>query len=376
METDKNKLSNENIAIPLDNEIIYSRENLQSQNQNQIKIDTNPINGHQHQINFTNYPMGSNLIAQLMSTKYVRIYPDTAFACVTGCSKLVFHINTVIGRDDKERKNEIEKPLFFAEERTHCDFFCFSCCVPYEFTFEFYDSNNVKELFSISQITKLNTEVSECCKNSYIILAPIYNYKIITQNEKSNISRYDTRSFYRTYDYMGQSYYKIGEPYIPPEEEDCCCCCCCFKRSKDSCCKCNKECFKSCCCCCACCCEDSKGANTKCCDCKNCKNCCCCCCCCCGSEGVNEKEIIIDKRIYIDIFNMQDQMVGKFAKLYDSGCCCCVKGEFFYEVYFPPDANDILRLELIAQILFFVKFKMNLFGVLPGSRAGIEQWIN
>ena len=73
---------------------------------------------------------------------------------------------------------------------------------------------------------------------------------------------------------------------------------------------------------------------------------------------------------------MQDQMVGKFAKLNESGCCCCVKGEYFYEVYFPPDANDILRLELIAQILFFVKFGMNLFGVLPGSRAGIEQWIN
>ena len=163
------------------------------------------------------------------------------------------------------------------------------------------------------------------------MLPPIDNYKANDTNNKSNISRYDTRSFYRTYDYMGQSYYKIGKPYVPPETScsiDCCCCCK-RKKKKDGFCDCH-----------------------------------------CGSCD----DEITDKRIYIDIFNMQDQMVGKFAMYVDPGSCCCSKSEFFYEVYFPPDANELLRLALIAQILFFVKLNDFYFGSLPGSSDGIEQY--
>ena len=365
METEK-QIFSQNSNISKVNEILYSRKH--GQNQNQINIITNPINQDQNQINFINYPIGNDINSRLMNTKYVRIYPDT------GCSKNIFTINTVSGRDDKERKNENEQPLYIAEERTHCDILCFGCCAPYEITFELYDiTNNAKELFSISKITQKRTEISECCKPTYFILPPVYNYKVNNQNDQSNISRYDTRSFYRTYDYMGQNRYKIGEPYVPPEsncyQDSCCCCCCrCIASCFGGCCKCDD------------CCTQSEKKETKCCDCKNCcGGCCCricCCCCCCCDDKSEDKEYIIDKRIYIDIFNMQDQMVGKFAKLYEPGCCCCVKREFFYEVYFPPDANELLRLALIAQILYFVKFKQKLFGVLPGSRDGIEQWIN
>ena len=333
METEK-QISSQNRNIQNENETLYSRK--QGQNQKQININTNAINQGQNQINFINYPIGNDINSRLMNTKYVRIYPNTAFACVTGCKKNIFTINAVSGRDDKERKNENEQPLFIAEERTHCDILCFGWCAPYEFTFELYDiTNNSKELFSISTITQIPTEISECCccGPTYFKLPPVYNYKVNNKNDQSDISRYDTRSFYRTYDYMGQNHYKIGKPYVPPESScylDCWCCCCC----RDCKCGCSCKCY----------CED--------------------------------KEYIIDKRIYIDIFNMQDQMVGKFALLNEPGCCCCVKREFFYEVYFPPDANELLRLALIAQILYFVLFKEKQFGVLPGSRDGIEQWIN
>lgn len=264
---------------------LFSREQRLNRNQGKMNIIQNPSS--QNQMVISNYSMGNNQISRLMNTKYVRIYINKAFACVTGCNKLVFNINSVIGRDDKERKNETEEQLFFAEERTHCDILCFGCCAPYEITFEFYDiTNNNKELFSISQITQLATKISECCEDTYYTLPPIYNYKANDTNNRSNISRYDTRSIYRTYDYMGQSYYKIGKPYIPIET-NCCCCCSCKKKEKDKCCDCN------------------------------------CCCCCCSCEEIT------DKRIYIDIFNMQDQKVGKFAIYYESGCCCCTKRDFF-----------------------------------------------
>ena len=50
--------------------------------------------------------------------------------------------------------------------------------------------------------------------------------------------------------------------------------------------------------------------------------------------------------------------------------------QFFYEVYFPPDADELTRLALIDQILFFVKFGTNYFGILPGSRDNLDQFIN
>ena len=100
-----------------------------------------------------------------------------------------------------------------------------------------------------------------------------------------------------------------------------------------------------------------------------------CCTCNCNCKDMEVEE---DKRRYIDIFNMQDQPVGKFVHLFEKGVCC-VKDKNFYEIYFPPDANEMIRLALIGQILYFVKFKgigMIAFASLPGSRDNIEQFMS
>jgi hypothetical protein len=73
---------------------------------------------------------------------------------------------------------------------------------------------------------------------------------------------------------------------------------------------------------------------------------------------------------------MSDQIVGKFAEYFDeSGCCCCETSKLFYEIYFPPDANEMVRLTLIGQIIFFVKLGITgTFGILPGNRNGVERF--
>lgn len=296
-----------------------------------------------------------NLSSRLMNTKIVRIHIGTKCACVQGCRKMFFEINTISRRDDKDRRNENETPLFYAEEKLNC-----FLCQDFKTTFEFFDAMT-NELFSLSQIRDPPIKKDECCKDKYIILPSVYNFKVNNISDISIINRYDSRSFYRTYDYLGQSLYKIGEPFIEIET---------------SCSECFCNCILSlpCCCCCDCKCDNKKS---NCCDCSKLSDCCCCCCCCCCSDCYTDvKEIDTDKRIYIDIFNMIDQSVGKFAKYVNKTNVCCSEIELFYEVYFPPDSNELIRLALIAQILFFIKFHQNYFGVLPGSRNNLEQFIN
>lgn len=72
---------------------------------------------------------------------------------------------------------------------------------------------------------------------------------------------------------------------------------------------------------------------------------------------------------------MADQNVGKFVKYINILGFCCPQIEMFYEIYFPPDANEQIRLALIGQILFFIKLNKNIFGYLPGSNYNIEQFI-
>lgn len=151
METEKkifstNDNNNDNNNNQIENEVLYSRNIPQNQNViNSIGID-------------------NNLSARLMNTKIVRIRPGTACACVTGCKKLIYNINTISRRDDQNRNNENEQLLFFVEEKTYCNILCFGCCVPYGYTFEFFKIlNGVKELFSVSQITQKPNEISSCC---------------------------------------------------------------------------------------------------------------------------------------------------------------------------------------------------------------------
>ena len=83
--------------------------------------------------------------------------------------------------------------------------------------------------------------------------------------------------------------------------------------------------------------------------------------------------VIDDKRTYIDIFNMSDQSVKKFAEDFDqTGCCCYINNTLFYEIYFPPDVNEMVRLALMGQIIFFIKLRITgCFGILPGNPNNI-----
>ena len=334
MQTDKLTLAENNNNIMMGNQVVNSQMNLDSKSNENMPM---PI------------PMDGAITSRLLNTKIVRIYQGTACACVNGCKKLVFNVNTISRRDDQDRRNENELPLFYVEEEVVCQFLCIDCN-PSSITFSFHDANT-NALYSKSTIPQLPTKIDSCCDDTYYILKDIDNYKMSATFDKSNIRRYDTRSVYRTYDYMGQSYYKIGQPYIPKEISCCRSCLNCI------------TCIPCCCCFSLCLCDDEK---------KGC-DCCCCCCCCCGDTV----QVYDDKRLYIDIYNMNDVPVGKFAHYYEKGCCCCKSPEDFYEVYFPPDSNEMLRLALIAQIIFLVQTRrLHYFTLLPGSHDNLDQFIN
>ena len=71
---------------------------------------------------------------------------------------------------------------------------------------------------------------------------------------------------------------------------------------------------------------------------------------------------------------MNNESVGKFAYYYDRIRSCCSDPEIntFYEIYFPPDANELLKLALIGQMIFFIHFKTSMFGILPGSSENLN----
>jgi len=306
------------------------------ENKKTILTDENQLSERNKSIEI--FPPNHGLSGRLMNAKIVRIHPGTMCACVKNYSKLIFSINTISKIDNIEPANENETPLFYVEEDLPCSFCCFGdCCSTFSIKFNIFDANT-KELFSQSSITSLDSIIDECCKDNYIVFAPINNTKFST-GEISTIKRHDSRSLYRTYEISEQSYYKIGNPYVEVETpccEECSCYCFC---SKIPCVKCIMS-------CCICSCQDVKVED--------------------------------DKRRYINIFNMQDQPVGKFAFLFEKGLCC-QKDKNFYEIYFPPDANEMLRLALIGQIIFFIKLKnigMEAFASLPGSNDNIEQFMS
>ena len=74
---------------------------------------------------------------------------------------------------------------------------------------------------------------------------------------------------------------------------------------------------------------------------------------------------------------MDNRSVGKYVKYYGvTGCYSCRKETLFYEIYFPPDANDLLRLAiLVGQMIFFIHNNKNYYGILPGSKDNLNQFI-
>ena len=75
------------------------------------------------------------------------------------------------------------------------------------------------------------------------------------------------------------------------------------------------------------------------------------------------------ERSYIDIFNMSDQLEGKFAYCNEKNKPCA---KTFFEIYFPPEANELIRISLISQCIFLFKtssFQREMFfAYLPGTK--------
>jgi len=255
--------------------------------------------------------------SKLINTRMVRI----RFAVKCDCplfnySEPYYQINTISRIDDLNPQNENELSLLDAEVHV-------PLCCPEPSKFNYTDPQT-KQPFATSQCATFDRKAG-CLWDRYTIFSDIVHTKLSEPNNISTIKCYDSRSFYRTFEYNGNTFYRIGEPYV---ESGCCqnCCCCC------------------------CCCDCKEVQTTK-------KEGCCNCC----------KAPLAIKRTFVDIFNMSNQCVGKFVRFYDEyGCCCCEKKTLFYEVYFPADANEMLKLALIGQLLFLIQFGPHIFGVLPG----------
>ena len=185
-----------------------------------------------------------DVFSKLMSTKMVRILLNSKYACVTGYKKQFYVVNAISRIDDNNPENENELPLFEIEENTSC---CLCiCCEPDGVKFDVFDALT-KQIISVIQ-TRQNTgsvqEYCGCCGENYDVFPPTYNYKCINPSDISIVKRYDSRSFYRTFEYFGRSYYKLGEPYVPHE-----------KTCSESICECYAS--SPCCFCCRhCCCSD------------------------------------------------------------------------------------------------------------------------
>ena len=263
----------------------------------------------------------SDISSRLMTSKIIRIHPLSSDCC-KGCKKIKIDINAINRIDDENTTNENETPLFRVEENTSC---CRSCTNCFKFHFYAHDSNNESVLYVSEIKDKIKIINSCCCCDSYIELPDILNYKANDSNTQSIINRHDSRTIYRTYEYLGQAYFKIGKPY---EEKENNCCCCCSK-------------------------VDDTQANLKDNDTQEKKGCC---------------ESYIE-RSYIDIFNMSDQLEGKFAFCNEKNKCC---SKTFFEIYFPPEANELIRISLISQCIFLFKIQSfqreMFFAYLPGTK--------
>ena len=259
----------------------------------------------------------NDISSRLMTSKIIRILPLSSDCC-KGCNQISLAINVISRIDDENPTNENETPLFRVEENTSC---CRSCTNCFEFHFYAHDSNNESVLY-VSKIKDKFKIIYSCC--CYYELPDILNYKVNDSNTQSIINRHDSRAIYRTYEYLGQAYFKIGKPY--EEKENNCCCC-----SK----------------------VDDTQANLKDNDTQEKKGCC---------------ESYIE-RSYIDIFNMSDQLEGKFAYCNEKNKPCA---KTFFEIYFPPEANELIRISLISQCIFLFKtssFQREMFfAYLPGTK--------
>ena len=123
----------------------------------------------------------NDVFSRLMNTKMLRIRLNSKYACVTGCKKPFYEINTISRIDDNNRENENELPLFEIEENTGCDF-CICCEKPGK-KFDVFVAGT-KNLISVIETRQNITRIEDCCDccgERYDVYPPIYTYKCLIQ---------------------------------------------------------------------------------------------------------------------------------------------------------------------------------------------------
>ena len=261
-------------------------------------------------------PNDGSSSSRLINTRMVRIRYETKFVFCNS-EKRNYQINTISCIDDNNPQNENEGPLFEAE-------LAIPFCCPQPPQLNINDAQS-KQPYAHCRFDGKPTEQYDCncCgEETYIEHPNMISNKIGNEIDISVTRCYDSRSFYRTFEYKGKPYYKIGKPYTGENS-----CPCCEKKAED---------------------------NRPCCN------------CCCDKNA-------IEKRIYVDIFNMSNQCVGQFVRFLDqTGCCCCLKTNIFFEVYFPSDANELLKISLIGHFLFLNYFSE--LWTLPGKKEDLASF--
>ena len=277
--------------------------------------------------NYSPVPSSSPSDGKLGGVRMVRIRLDRKCApseCRT--DKPYFQINSISAIDDNNPQNENEVRLFDAE-------LAIPRCCPQPPQFNFFDTQS-RQPYSLCRFDgfPINHYACCCCGERYEEFPNMITNLLSNAMDTSTTKCYDSRSFYRTFEYQGKPYYKIGRPYV--KDDTCCCakyCICCQKKPE--------------------------GEDVGC-----CQNCYCCQICCKKEEKI--------KRLYVNILNMSDQVVGQYAFFFDkTGCCCCEKITEFYEVYFPSDANEILKAALVGHFLFILANGMNIFASDTGKQG-------
>ena len=266
--------------------------------------------------NYSPVPSSSPSDGKLGGVRMVRIRLDRKCApseCRT--DKPYFQINSISAIDDNNPQNENEVRLFDAE-------LAIPRCCPQPPQFNFFDTQS-RQPYSLCRFDgfPINHYACCCCGERYEEFPNMITNLLSNAMDTSTTKCYDSRSFYRTFEYQGKAYYKIGHPYVKDDS-----CCCCKKKIE--------------------------VANNPCCS------------CCKKTEKVT--------RLYVDIFNMSDQVVGQYVHFFDtSGCCCCVKATEFAEVYFPSDANELLKIALVGHLLFLLAIGTDIFVTLPGKKEDL-----
>ena len=170
--------------------------------------------------NYSPVPNNPSSDGKLANVKMVRIRFGIKWDCSGECNGFHFNhpyflINSISAIDDNNHQNENEVRLFDADIPHP------KCCCPQPLQFNIYDAQT-KQPYALCRFDGLPIRHCGfcCCKEEYFEIPNMITNLLSNVMDTSITKCYDTRSFYRTYEYQGRPYYKIGYPYV---KENCCC---------------------------------------------------------------------------------------------------------------------------------------------------------